>query len=429
MKTKRITIENANAMLAPTWHNLRMNDAVIEVPEGLRIEPDVRVIEPWAARGASDEFENALADAQDEWDVAHPEPTPEEIAQREAFLAAEADATYGGTAQSAYQIGADALEESRSLSIGFESGVGDEAAAYLRYAAGDRVVVQTDSGQNAKAQVVVSGVPGAISVAAIDVIAGEDSCVDLSVVVDSPNDSPNTGAEEGFAGTTVRVFADKGSQVSIARTQTLDADYSDIDDMGLFAAEGARIDVKQTVLGAARTYTGLATDLRGDSSRIDIATRYLGHDDQAHDFNYLVRHHGQKTECDLQANGVLAGKSKKTLRGTIDLIRGAKGAQGTENETVLLVDDGVENKTVPVILCNEDDVAGNHGATIGHIRDEQMFYLSSRGLSRRAAEDMFVNAIMEQAAIDAPDDASRAAVLRLGDALHPGFARLFDEEG
>ena len=44
-------------------------------------------------------------------------------------------------------------------------------------------------------------------------------------------------------------------------------------------------------------------------------------------------------------------------------------------ETVLLANKGVDNKTVPVILCDEDDVAGNHGATIGHVRDEQLFYL------------------------------------------------------
>ena len=156
-------------------------------------------------------------------------------------------------------------------------------------------------------------------------------------------------------------------------------------------------------------------------------TRYLGHSDRKLDLNYSLRHHGPKSRCNLQANGVLAGRASKTLRGTIDLVRGCKGAEGAENETVLLVDEGVHNKTVPVILCNEDDVAGNHGATIGHIRDEQLFYLTSRGLSQEAAERMFVAAIVEQAAIDAPDEAAKDAVVRLGERLAPGFAELFEE--
>ena len=79
---------------------------------------------------------------------------------------------------------------------------------------------------------------------------------------------------------------------------------------------------------------------------------------------------------------MLTGTSKKVYRGTIDLVHGCKGATGTERETVLLANKGVDNKTVPVILCDEDDVAGNHGATIGHVRDEQLFYLACRALTK-----------------------------------------------
>lgn len=431
MNTEAITIERASAMPAATWHFLKMNDAQVEIPEGLSIAPDVKVTEPYSARGAADEFENALADAQEEWEATHPEPTAEEKAELEAFLAAEADATYGGTAQSAYQVSADAIEESRSLAVAFEHGTGEETAAYLRYAAGERVVIETDPGQAVEAQVVVRAVPGAISVAAIDVVAGKGGSVSLSIVVDGPVDAGAADAASadaaGFAGSTVRIFADADAQVSIVRTQTLPAGFTDLDDMGLFANDRARIDIRQTVLGATRTFTGLAGDLRGEAASVGVDTRYLGHGDQSRDFNYILRHHGQKTQCNLNANGVLAGKSSKTLRGTIDLIRGCKGAEGTESETVLLVDDGVHNKTVPVILCNEDDVAGNHGATIGHIREEQMFYLSTRGLAQDEAERMFVGAIMEQAAIDAPDEAARAGVLRLGESIAPGFAALFEE--
>ncbi len=429
-QTQTQAFERASAMPAPTWHFLKMNYARIEIPEGLAISPDVKVTEPWTARGAADEFENALADAQEEWDRVHPEPTAEELAAREEFRAAEADATYGGTAQSAYQVKADAIEEARSLSVAFEHGVGEEAAAYLRYAAGKRIVIEADPDKAVDAQVVVAAVPDAVSAAAVDVVAGQGSSVSLSLVVDGQSESQGGSATNpiGVTGTTVRVFADENAHVSIVRTQTLGDGFADIDDTGLFAAENAVIDVRQTVLGASSAFTGLAGDLRGESARINVETRYLGHGDQERDFNYSLRHHGAKTLSNMQANGVLAGKSSKTLRGTIDLVRGCKGAEGTENETVLLVDDGVHNKTVPVILCNEDDVAGNHGATIGHIREEQLFYLSSRGLSREAAERMFVSAIIEQAAIDAPDAEARAGVVRLGEKLSPGFAELFDEE-
>ena len=424
--TEQLEFERVNAMPAPTWNFLKMNDAGIDLPEGLAIVSNVTSNVPLSARGPVDEFENAMADAQDAWERSHPEPTPEELAERAQYQAAEADATYGGTAQSAYQMSAEALEEARSLSLAFDHGVGEEAAAYLRYAARDRIVVEADAGRDVSAQVALASAPGTLSAAAVDVIANPGSRVELSLVVDSPDQEP-TG-QTAYTGTTVRVFADSGSRVMVKRVQTLSQDVVDIDDMGLFAGEDARIEVHQVVLGGKASYTGLAGDLRGDQSRVDVDTRYLGCGEQSRDFNYSLRHHGRKTVCNLAANGVLADKSSKTLRGTIDLVRGCKGAEGSETETVLLVDEDVHNKTIPVILCSEDDVAGNHGATIGHIRDEQLFYLQCRGLSQGDAERMFVSAAVERAALDASDDVARQGIVRLGEHLNPGFARLFEEE-
>ena len=422
MGTQAQTFERASAMPAATWRFLGANDAQIEIPAGLSIQAGVKA-EGNVRAGGADALDRALADAQAAWEATHPAPTAAEEAERAAYLAAEADATYGGTALSAYQSGADALEDARSLAKAFEHGVGNEVAAYLRDVAGDCLLVKAENGQAASAEVVVEAASQAISVAAIDVVAEQGSTVDLSIVVDGP------GAQSaGIAGTTVRIFAGEGARVNVARTQTLGEGHADIDDMALFAAEGAHIGVRQTVLGASKSFTGLAGDLRGDFAHVSVDTRYLGMGDQERDFNYALRHHGRKTESVMQANGVLAGESSKTLRGTIDLVRGCKGAEGSENETVLLVDEGVHNKTVPVILCNEDDVAGNHGATIGHIRNEQLFYLASRGLSQAAAEAMFASAIVEQAALDADTSAARSAVVRLGERVAPGFAGLFEEE-
>ena len=73
MDTQAIVFERASAMPAPTWHFLKMNDTSIEVPENLAIDPHVIVSAPYSARGAEDEFENALADAQEAWEDDHPE--------------------------------------------------------------------------------------------------------------------------------------------------------------------------------------------------------------------------------------------------------------------------------------------------------------------------------------------------------------------
>ena len=127
------------------------------------------------------------------------------------------------------------------------------------------------------------------------------------------------------------------------------------------------------------------------------------------------------TRAEVSESGALDDAARKTLRATIDLVHGARGSKGNEAESVLVLGDDVVNKTMPVILCDEDDVAGNHGATIGHVRDEQLFYLACRGLDQNAAEDLFVRAKLEDAALSATDERTRAAVVRLGNNLIDNF--------
>ena len=69
----------------------------------------------------------------------------------------------------------------------------------------------------------------------------------------------------------------------------------------------------------------------------------------------------------MTADGVLQGGAKKIYRGTIDFKNGSAGAVGDEKETVLLLSDDVVNQTIPLILCSEEDVQGNHGASIGKL--------------------------------------------------------------
>ena len=110
------------------------------------------------------------------------------------------------------------------------------------------------------------------------------------------------------------------------------------------------------------------------------------------DINYTANHFGRRTQCDINAVGVLRDTAGKIFRGTIDFRNGSGASKGNEKEDVLLMDDGVVNQTIPVILCAEEDVEGNHGATIGELDDDTLFYLESRGMSEEA-----VYALMERA--------------------------------
>lgn len=414
-----VALTGVNAMPAPTWSWLKMNDTAVEIPAGLTPAPAAVSVEP--APGSADvvsanadAFDDALVAAGKRFASRARASAPGDARDHVALAAGEVD-PMDVPALSRYQQGAVRVEEELSVEEAFETGMGAEAYGYLRSIGERPCVLEVPSGASAQVRVRVSGTPGTASVASVDVIARRDSSLELTVALNG------TGSEPGLIGAAMRVFAAAGSRVSITTVQTADDAFISLDDAGIFVDEGAHVEVSHTVLGAGRSYTGLAADLRGDAARIDVDTSYLGAREQVRDFNYQIRHLGRRTTSSMDANGVLAGASKKVLCGTIDLMHGCTGSEGAERETVLLADERVDNKTVPVILCDEDDVAGNHGATIGHVRPEQLFYLGCRGLSPEAAEALFISAKLEDAALNAPDDEVRANVIRLGETVIPGF--------
>ena len=420
-----LTLNNVNAMPAPTWHRLHMNETTIEVPAGLAGESDIVVEGAEDLAGEAGAFDGAVAALQKELDARR---ATEPADTRAMLKAAEDDVDphdLNIPALSTYEKRAVREEAAQDVAAAFECGMGPEVRAYLERMAGkeDRRTLVAKVGSAHTATVRVTAKDAAANVAAIDVIAEENAQVALTVAFDSPNPG------SGLVGLSLRVFAGKGSRVDVSTFHTLSPTWTVLDDEGYIADENARIAVAHRVLGAGKSYTGLACDLRGDGSDADISTRYVGHGEETIDFNYVVRHRGKKTTCNLDANGVLADSSRKVLRGTIDLVHGCKGSVGSERETVLLADENVDNKTIPIILCDEDDVAGNHGATIGHVRPEQMNYLMTRGISQEAAERLFANATLEEAAINAPDAMIRASVARLADELGVPFELVETKEG
>lgn len=408
-------IRHASAMPAPTWSWLKMNDVTIQIPDDLERNCQVE-IEAGDTLDNTTSFEGSVAALQARIDSTRTDKPADERAMITAATGADRGAEeLDIPALSTYEHRAALSEIACDIANDFETGVGADMRAYLNFLAGGTAVLATEEGEEAEATIRVTTHEGEASGASIDIVAAPNSTFSIALSLDSDADAP------AFMGSTMRVFAGAGARVDITVYLAASDAVTCVEDSGFVLDKDARVSVRHVVLGGGFTATGLAADLRGDRSRIDVDTSYLASGTQQRDFNYIIRHRGRKTVSNMDANGVLTGTSKKCLRGTIDLIHGAKGAEGNERETVLLASKGVDNKTVPNILCDEDDVAGNHGATIGHVRPDQLFYAACRGLSQEQTEALFLSAKLEDAALQAPNDAVRANVVRLGNQIIPHF--------
>jgi sufBD protein len=283
------------------------------------------------------------------------------------------------------------------------------------------IVVAVSAAQNQCANTGIIVREGAEATVVIAAFAGD-------VDGDAPTGSDANDDALPTSAALTRIVVETGAKLHLIEMLGVNEGQQHLESVGLEIHQDAAVDVKQYALGGSTIGLGLTANLVGAQARLDLNNRYHATHEETLDINHLVRMRGTSTRALLTESGVLNEASKKTLRATIDLVRGAKDAQGNEIETVMILGDDVVNKTMPAILCDEDDVAGNHGATIGSVSPEQLDYLAARGLSHQAAEQMFIRALFEDAIINAPEEIShRVAVERCEAELGAEIAHDYDE--
>lgn len=233
--------------------------------------------------------------------------------------------------------------------------------------------------------------------------AGANSCVSVVIICISQEGG-------GLAAVQTKIHAGPGAKVNLYVVQLLDAGFECLFDIGAVCEDEAEVTVMKLELGAGAVYAGGFADLRGINSAFTADIGYWGRNGQKLDMNYTVRHQGKKSQSRMDVKGILEDNASKLFRGTIDFLPGCAGAKGGETEDVLLLGEDAVNRTIPLILCGEEDVEGNHGATIGRLDERMLFYLASRGLPEIMALQLIARARMEALCKKIPSQKVQALV-------------------
>lgn len=251
-------------------------------------------------------------------------------------------------------------------------------------------------------RIIIDAAPGSSLTAVIVLESSKDVLVQQAALQRNGADT-----NEDTAVLRVLVNAQQNSDVRIYMVQMLGSKTVSLADVGIQEADNARVEFVRAELGGSRSYTGVLADLRGDGSYFEADTSYNAASGRIVDMDYTARHEGRNTQSLMNAAGVIGNSSEKIFRGTIDFLRGCAGAKGDEKEDVLLLGDDLVNKTVPLILCKEEDVEGNHGASIGELADDVLFYMGTRGISREQAEKLVAKAKLLAVISKIPSDEVR----------------------
>jgi len=173
-------------------------------------------------------------------------------------------------------------------------------------------------------------------------------------------------------------------------------------------ADYRRLDLE---LGAGLSRHELNAALHGNNARLHANGVLLASGKRHLDTRLGIDHVGRDTSCELTWRGMAAGRSKAAFHGGILIREGADGTNAQLSNKNLLLSEGAEIDTQPVLEIHADEVQAAHGATVGQLDPTALFYLRSRGLSAEQARALLTAAFCrETLSVFEPGDALRIAL-------------------
>lgn len=218
----------------------------------------------------------------------------------------------------------------------------------------------------------------------IEIMANENAKASVVLKYESSNNL------NCFHNGILRVNAKKNANVKVVLVNFLNAHSQHFMSIQNNLAEGAKVEYVIIDFGGKNSITNLCSDLTGDSSQNTIDTIYLGKENQLFDLNYIGELKGEKSKINIEVQGALKDSAKKHFKGTIDFKKGCKKAKGNENEACMLLSDTAKSLGLPMLLCSEEDVEGNHSSSAGKVGEKELFYIMSRGFSLKEAQKLMV---------------------------------------
>ena len=114
------------------------------------------------------------------------------------------------------------------------------------------------------------------------------------------------------------------------------------------------------------------------------------------DFTTIAKHESRNTSCLQDVRGVLRDNSDSKYIGSIIIEENASQTESFLDDSVLVLGQGTKNQSEPILEIKNNDVKASHGSTTGRINEDEIFYLQSRGLSKKEAENIIVEGFFEK---------------------------------
>ena len=208
--------------------------------------------------------------------------------------------------------------------------------------------------------------------------------------------SPTLDGLNVVAGT-VEIIAREGAQVRFVDVQRWGRNVQNFSTMRALLSKDASLQAILLGLGGTITKSRLDVLMNESGSRTELLGLFFGDSDQTFNYDTLQDHIAPRTESDLLFKSTLTDQASLTWNGIVNVHKTASQAAANQTSRNLLLSDKASAAPTPILEISAHDVLRcSHGATVGPVDQEQIFYLQSRGIPAEEAERMLVRGFFSE---------------------------------
>jgi Fe-S cluster assembly protein SufD len=240
----------------------------------------------------------------------------------------------------------------------------------------------------------------------------------IELDVDSQASIVETFIGSGWANRATEIVLFRGARLMLSRRLLLESGFVSLTDRARIG-EGASLVSVTLAAGAADTRLDGRIDLAGEGGFAEVGGALLARDRQRHDANLVLRHAMPSGTSRQVWRSVADDKAICSVAARVEVARGAQKTDGEQSLKGLLLNRGATINAKPELEIFADDVKCAHGATVGELDRDALFYMASRGIPENDAKALLTRAFVA----DAIDRVGEAAVR---EAFHADAEAWFD---
>lgn len=197
-------------------------------------------------------------------------------------------------------------------------------------------------------------------------------------------------AESGYRSGSTEIFLSEDAEVGYVSVQKWGRNVWHLADQRARLEKDSRLKLFNVTLGGRFSKTRVEASLVGQGAEAELKAIYFASGEQFFDFHTLQDHQVGNTRSDLLFKGALQDVARTVYAGLIRIEKGAARSDAYQANRNLVLSDHAKATSIPMLEIDNNDVRCTHGATVGPVDPEHLFYLRSRGIPEATAKRMLI---------------------------------------